>query len=79
VKPQMDEQLIDNRVHLLYGITGHGVISTGCGAAMQHGSDRWDNKVNYWGRVGIRKHRPFTTITIDPSKVTCKRKGCKQD
>lgn len=64
---------ITKQVHFLYGITGHGVVSAFCGAAIQNGDDAWDNNVNYWGRVDIRKHRPITHLTLDPAAVTCKR------
>jgi hypothetical protein len=68
---------ITKQAHFIYGITGHGVISTLCGAALQHGStrngDEWSNHVNYWGKVGIKKHRPFTHLTLDPAAVTCRR------
>lgn len=70
---------IDDRVHLLGAIVGHAVIGTACGARMQQSATGgWHSDVNYWGTTGIRKERPFTTITLDPSKVTCRRKGCKQ-
>jgi len=75
----MSNELFDNRVHLLAGVFGHAVIGTACGARMQSGEDGWDNEVNYWGGVGVRQERPFTTVTLDPSKVTCKRKGCRSE
>lgn len=76
-------QTFDDRVHLI-GRLHLCSLSTACGAVMQPqsaggGHDSWSNKVNYWGKTGIRVERPFTTITLDPSKVTCRRKGCKQD
>lgn len=75
-KPLMPTHLIDDRVHLLDHI-GICCLVAGCGATMQPGSDTWDNEVNYWGKTGIRTERPFTTVTLDRSKVTCRRKGCK--
>lgn len=79
MKDEVEGVVIDDRVHLLYGITGHAVISTACGAQMQGGGGgEWNNNVNHWRRIGIKKYRPFTTVTLDPSKVTCRRKGCKQ-
>lgn len=73
----MPEELIDNRIHLIGSI--HMIaLSTACGAVMQPGGGQWDNEINYWGKIGVRKSRPFTTITLDHSKVTCRRKGCKQ-
>lgn len=79
-KPLMPRDLIDDRVHLIGSLHMIG-LSTACGAMMQPGACKgrqyWDNEVNYWGKRGIRRERPFTTITLDPSKVTCRRKGCK--
>lgn len=70
----METEPTDKVVHLLNGITGHAVISAYCRAAMQSaGSAGWDSNVNYWGKVGIRKHRPWTTLTRDIQQVTCKR------
>ena len=72
----------DDRVHLIGHLHGCS-LSTACGAMMQPyskgGRDGWTNEVNYWGKIGIRIERSFTTITLDPSKVTCRRKGCKQN
>lgn len=61
------------QIHFIYGITGHAVISALCGAAIQRGDGEWDNNVNYWGRVGIKRHRPITHLTLDPAAVTCNR------
>lgn len=64
---------ITKQVHFINGFTGFAVISAICGAAIQHGDGEWDNHVNYWGRTGIKKHRPITHLTLDPAAVTCKR------
>lgn len=77
VKPLMKKELMDDRVHLL-GAIHMCSLSSACGAVMQPGTDSWDNEVNYWGKIGIRKERPFTTLTLDRAKVTCRRQGCKQ-
>ena len=71
------KDLIDEQVHLI-GNIGTCALTTACGAVMQPGDGQWDNEVNYWGKTGIRKERPFTTVTLDRSKVTCQRKGCKE-
>lgn len=60
-------------VHLVFGITGHGVISTYCKAALQQTDTGWTSDVNYWGRVGIKTHKPWTSITVAPELVTCKQ------
>lgn len=73
---KIKSELIDDRVHLM-GSIGTCCIRAACGAVMQPTSSEWTNEVNYWGKTGIRKERPFTTLTLDPSKVTCKREGCK--
>lgn len=65
--------IITKQVHFLDGIVGHGVIGTLCDARLQHGDNEWNNHVNHWGRVGIRKYRPFTHLTLDPAAVTCRR------
>jgi hypothetical protein len=68
----------DDKVHLLEAV-GVCSLRTACGAAMQPHSDGWSNEVNYWGKIGVRIERPFTTLTLDPARVTCKRKGCRQE
>lgn len=73
----MVKQPFDDKVHLL-GSLHPMSLSTACGARMQPSDEGWSNEVNYWGKTGIRVERPFTTVTLDPSKVTCRRKGCKQ-
>ena len=77
LRPKIAPELIDDRVHLM-GSMHQLSLSTACGAEMQPGEHEWDNHVNYWGKIGVRVRRPFTTVTFDPSKVTCRRKGCKQ-
>jgi hypothetical protein len=79
-KRKVEIDRFDNRVHLL-GSLHPCSLSTACGAMMQPGAAgaaTWSNEVNYWGKTRIRIERPWTTITLDPSKVTCRRKGCKQ-
>jgi len=64
----------DNRVHYLAGV-GIAEVFTSCGARM---SSMNSGKGHHWENISHDCHnkpspsKPFTTITIDPSKVTCR-------
>lgn len=62
---------MDALVCLIRGIVSHAAVGTYCGRAMQGSDRRWSSQVNYWGHIGIAKHKPIRMLAFDPKVVTC--------
>ena len=61
-------------IHKIGPFTVHAGVTTLCGRAMQLEHDdgtSFSSRVNYWGKTGIVRHKPFRLLTLDDRDITC--------